>query len=73
MLDAPRSREEAQKRTYGGFYGERQWANRVRYTPAQCAYACYKSTWFTKQCVRAPVAGSIHCKQHAKILKVREG
>lgn len=63
MIDPPKSRAEAQRRTYGhGLWGKE------KFNPARCAYEVasgYRApTW--NQCTRKPGYGpdQLYCKQH---------
>lgn len=70
MIDAPRTREEAERVRYD------QWAGNPKgtaYDPKRCAAEVRPAPyWHSYQCSRAPIAG-IYCNQHDKMKKEREG
>ena len=73
MLNPPRTREEAEQRTYGkcpimkpGF----------RWVPSRCAYEVLPPGGAIKfQCMRRRTAGpgKLYCRQHARIVEGEEG
>jgi hypothetical protein len=67
VINPPRTREEAKRRTY------RRWINDrspVPYDPSACAYHVWGSA-YGYQCSRKPGHGPWegYCKQHAKMLE----
>lgn len=67
MIKPPRTKEEAQKLTYGWYFNQRS------YCESKCAWRVWRTgRWsYDYQCSRKPGHGpdDLYCKQHAKMVK----